>query len=121
MASRTGGPLLVFGPRSLEYDFGPRHPLSPRRFGPGIELLRAVGAEPGLAPEPATDSELEWLHAARYIEIVRRFSADPDDLPGAGIGPGDDPAFAGMHEAAATVAGGSIRAVEAILRGEVEH
>jgi len=121
VASRTGGPLLVFGPRSLEYDFGPRHPLSPRRFGPGIELLRAVGAEPGLAPEPATDSELEWLHAARYIEIVRRFSADPDDLPGAGIGPGDDPAFAGMHEAAATVAGGSIRAVEAILRGEVEH
>ncbi len=115
------GPLLVYGPKSLTYDFGARHPLSPRRFGPGIELLRAVGAEPGLAPEPAADAELAWLHSADYIGTVRRFSADPGGPPEAGIGPGDDPAFAGMHEAAATVAGGSIRAMEAILRGDVEH
>jgi len=119
------GPLLVFGPRSLEYDFGPRHPLSPRRFGPGIELLRAVGARPGLAPEPASDAELEWLHSRDYIATVRRFSSlargDPRIGSEAGIGPGDDPPFPGMHEAAATVAGGSIRAVEAILRGNCEH
>jgi acetoin utilization protein AcuC len=121
MVRHDDGPLLVFGPRSLGYDFGPRHPLSPRRFGPGIDLLRAVGAEPGLAPEPATDAELEWLHSAGYIAAVRRFSADPDEMPEAGIGPGDDPAFEGMHEAAAAVAGGSIRAMEAILRGDVEH
>jgi acetoin utilization protein AcuC len=122
MADRKGsGPLLVFGPRSLTYDFGPSHPLSPRRFGPGMELLRAVGAEPGLAPEPATDGELEWLHASEYVAAVRRFSADPGGPPEAGIGPGDDPAFAGMHEASAAVAGGSIRAMEAILRGDVKH
>jgi acetoin utilization protein AcuC len=114
-------PLLVFGPRSVTYDFGPGHPLSPRRFGPGIDLLRAVGAEPGMAPEPAPDGELEWLHAAEYVATVRRFAADPGGPPQAGIGPGDDPAFAGMHDAAATVAGGSIRAMEAILRGDVEH
>jgi acetoin utilization protein AcuC len=115
------GPLLVFGPRSLAYDFGPSHPLSPRRFGPGIELLRAVGAEPRLAPEPAAIEELEWLHAADYVATVRRFSLDPNGPPAMGIGPGDDPAFAGMHNAAATVAGGSIRAIEAILRGDAEH
>jgi acetoin utilization protein AcuC len=80
-----------------------------------------VGAEPGLAPEPATDAELEWLHSADYVATVRRFSTDPDEPPIAGIGPGDDPAFAGMHEAAAIVAGGSIRAMEVILRGDVEH
>ena len=52
------GPLLVYGPRSATYDFGPGHPLTPRRFGPGIDLLAAVGARPGLAPEPATDELL---------------------------------------------------------------
>ncbi len=38
-----------------------------------------------------------------------------------GIGSSDNPAFAGMHEAAASVAGGSLAAMEAILRGDVEH
>ena len=114
--------LLVYGPRSVTYDFGPGHPLTPRRFGPGIELLRAVGAEPGLAPEPAPDDELLWCHSQRYIDAVKRFSVNPFGSPEAGIGEGgDDPPFAGMHDAGAMVAGGSIRAVEAILRGDVEH
>ena len=116
-------PLLVFGPRSLTYDFGPIHPLTPRRFGPGIDLLRAVGAEPGLAPEPASDGELLACHTARYLAVVKRFSELEDDWTEteAGIGSGDDPPFRGMHEAAASVAGGSLRAMEAILRGEVGH
>jgi acetoin utilization protein AcuC len=114
-------PLLVFGPRSTTYDFGPGHPLTPRRFGPGIDLLRTLGAEPGLAPEPASDEELRWCHSERYIRVVRRLGADPSGPPEAGIGTGDDPPFAGMHEAGAAVAGGTIRALEAILRGDVEH
>jgi acetoin utilization protein AcuC len=119
--SKPSGPLLVYGAGSTTYDFGPAHPLTPRRFGPGVDLLRAVGAEPGLAPEPAPDEELHWVHEAGYVETVRRLSADPSGPSGAGIGPGDDPAFAGMHDAAAAVAGGSLRAMEAILRGDVEH
>ncbi len=117
-------PLLVFGPRSLDYDFGPAHPLTPRRFGPGIDLLRSIGAEPGLAPEPATDDELLWSHTRQYLDVVKRFSeVDHGWMEAeAGIGSGgDDPPFHGMHDAAAAVAGGSIRAVEAILRGDVEH
>src|SRR3954462_15443042 len=99
-------PLLVFGPRSLDYDFGPAHPLTPRRFGPGIDLLRSLGAEPGLAPEPASDDELRLVHDARYLDVVKRFSeADHGWMEAeAGIGSaGDDPPFHGMHEAAAAV------------------
>ena len=117
-------PLLVFGPRSLDYDFGPAHPLTPRRFGPGIDLLRAVGAEPGLAPQPASDEELLLGHTRAYVEVVRRFSEHDHGWmePEAGIGVGgDDPPFHGMHDAAAAVAGGSLRAVEAILAGQIEH
>ena len=118
----TSEPLLVFGPRSTTYDFGPGHPLTPRRFGPGIDLLRAVGAEPGLAPEPASDAELEAVHAPEYVGAVRAFGEDPGRPPAFGIAPfGDVPAFAGMHEASAAVAGGSLRAIEAILRGDVVH
>lgn len=114
--------LLVFGPRSLDYDFGDEHPLTPRRFGPGIDLLRAVGAEPAIAPEPASDEELRWLHERPYIDVVKRFSHDPYGFAQAGIGDGGDcPPFAEMHEASAAVVGGSVRAVEAILRGDVEH
>jgi acetoin utilization protein AcuC len=119
--SISPGPLLVFGPRSTTYDFGPSHPLTPRRFGPGIDLLRAVGAEPGLAPEPATDEELSRLHLAEYIATVRRLSTDPSGPGALGIGLSDNPAFPGMHEASAAVAGGSLRAMEAILAGRVEH
>jgi len=120
-ASMTDGPLLVFGPLSLGYDLGPGHPLTPRRFGPGLDLLRSIGARPGLAPEPATDTELLRLHDPRYVAAVRGFSADPDREPGWGIGPGDTPVFAGMHDAAAAVAGGSLRAMDALLRGDVDH
>jgi len=118
-------PLLVFGPRSTDYDFGPAHPLTPRRFGPGIDLLRELGAEPAVAPEPASDDELVACHTPAYVAAVKRISATAAEFgwaePEIGIGPGDNPAFPGMHEAAAAVAGGSLRAMEAILRGEAEH
>ncbi len=113
--------LLVFGPRSTDYDFGPGHPLTPRRFGPGFDLLRAVGAEPDLAPEPASDADLLMCHSPEYVDVVKRFSIDPYGLPESGIGIQDNPPFLDMHEAAAAVAGGSVRAMEAILRGDVEH
>jgi len=120
--SPSDGPLLVFGPRSTTYDFGPGHPLTPRRFGPGIDLLRELGAEPGLAPEPATDEGLLTVHTAAYLAGVRRLGDDPAGAPAFGIAPfGDVPPFAGMHEAAAAVAGGSLRAIEAVIRGDVGH
>ncbi len=119
--SSVAPPLLVYGPRSTTYDFGPAHPLTPRRFGTGISLLEALGAVPGLDPEPATDEELGWIHDAAYVETVRTCSRDGSPAARAGIGPGDTPAFRGIHEASAAVSGGSLRGMEAILGGEVTH
>lgn len=116
-------PILVHGPWSARYDLGPAHPLTARRFGPGIDLLTSVSGEQPrlLAPEPAEDDALQAIHTPDYIRAVRRFSEMPMAAGAAGIGPGDTPAFAGMHEAAAAVAGGSLRAMEAILSGETLH
>ncbi len=95
--------------------------MTPRRFGPGIDLLRAFGAQRLVAPEPADDADLARLHVRHYIEQVRSFSDHPWQPPAMGVGTADVPAFHGMHEAAALVAGGSIGAVESILDGEACH
>ncbi|CAN5779180.1 acetoin utilization protein AcuC [soil metagenome] len=114
-------PLLVYGDVNLGYDFGPEHPLTPRRFPPSIDLLRTLGARDMLAPRRATDEQLARLHTPDYIATVRAFSEDALLPPQAGIGPGDCPQFDGMHEFSAFVAGGSIEAVERILDGAAEH
>ncbi len=115
-------PLVVYGDAYLEYDFGPDHPLTPRRFRPSVALMRACGADTFAVPRVATDDELQRLHSASYVRSVRNFSIDPwHHVPTSGIGPGDCPPFENMHEASATVAGGSIEGVDRILAGEVEH
>jgi acetoin utilization protein AcuC len=114
-------PLVVYGQASLDYDFGPEHPLTPRRFAPSIELMRACAATRFVEPRQATDTELRRLHTPDYIDHVKAFSHEPWRPAAMGIGPGDCPPFDGMHEASATVAGGSIDAVDRILGGEVEH
>ena len=113
--------MLVWDAALRAYDFGSTHPLTPLRFGPGIDLLRAYGADRLLAPEPATDDDLARLHDGGYIRAVRATSVDPSWPAAAGIGTADVPAFAGMHDAAALIAGGSLDAVEAILGGRTEH
>ena len=75
-----------------------------------------------MAPRLATDEELQRLHHPEYIDAVRRFSSDPNDSrPTAGVGPGDCPPFADMHEVSASVAGGSMKAVDLILAAETLH
>jgi acetoin utilization protein AcuC len=114
-------PLVLFGEIVRSYDFGPGHPLTPRRFGPGIDLMRQVGAERIVEPLVATDEQLQRLHDRRYVSQVRSFSEHPDQPSNMGVGPGDCPAFYGMHEASSAIAGGSIQAVQQILAGDAEH
>lgn len=70
------------------------------------------------APEVASDVELLTVHSADFVAAVRSVSADPTAADESrGLGTEDDPAFAGMHEAAARMAGGSLLAAAAILDG----
>ena len=104
-----------------DYDFGSGHPLTPQRFGPGIDLVRAMGAERIMEPEEAGDEALARLHVPHYVEQVRSFSDHPWQPAAMGVGTPDVPAFHGMHEVSALIAGGSIGAVERILAGEAQH
>ena len=115
-------PLVVYGPASHAYDFGPGHPLTPRRFGPGIELMRAFGADAFEAPTRASDDALEARPRARgFLATVRLLSDYPEMEASDGFEDADTPPFYGMHDAAATVVGGTLAAMEHLLAGERLH
>ncbi len=114
-------PLLIYGPASREYDFGPTHPFTPRRFGPGIELLQAMGAEDFEPPTMASDAVITRIHDEAYVRKVRMLSDYPEAGDMAGFDVRDTPPFYGMHDAAATVVGGTLAAMDHILAGERTH
>jgi len=120
---------LVWDDAFEAYDFGPQHPLKPIRVVLTVALMRACGLDTlpnvsSVIPRSATRDELETIHSPEYVEAVERISRNVDDPYGNygwGIGTGDDPAFTGMHDASARVAGASITAADAVWSNTVEH
>ncbi|GHF56135.1 acetoin utilization protein AcuC [Streptomyces mashuensis] len=107
------------------YDFGPGHPMDPVRLFLTMRLVEAFGLDRvarTVAAPPAGESTLRLVHRPDYIAAVRAASADPQTADASyGLGTPDDPAFAGMHEAAALIAGQSVAAAEAVWAGEALH
>ncbi len=114
---------VVWAPAMTAYNFGHSHPMAPER----MELTAKLAGSLGLlaldhvtvaAPEVATDEELQSVHTPEFVAAVRRVSENPGAPDEArGLGTEDDPAFAGMHEASARLAGGSLLAAAAVLDG----
>ena len=123
-----GGLAAVVYDESLtRYDFGHGHPLAPIRVDLTMRLARSLGVldgpTTGLVTGPsATDEEIGLVHSPRYIETVKRLSADPTgrDLEH-GLGTEDDPVFEGMHDASAHVVGATLEAARRVWRGESVH
>jgi len=119
--------VLPWDDRLIGYDFGPSHPLNPVRVDLTMRLSRALGlldlpAVSLVGVEAADDELLGLVHEPAYIQAVRRVSADPQRPEvDRGLGSPDNPAFAGMHEAAALVAGATVAAARAVWTGEAEH
>lgn len=114
---------IVWNESMLAYNFGPQHPMSPIR----LELTARLAAEFDILerrnvtvvrPEVATDIQLETVHEPEYVRAVRKVSANPDEPDeDRGLGTEDDPVFAGMHEASARLAGGTLHLAESLLDG----
>ena len=119
---------LIWNNDRIHYDFGPQHPLKPIRVELTVELIRALGLTdlPGVATlprEPFDDGDVVRLHTPDYVAAVRRFSADPSPAGDMhyGLGYGDNPVFAGMHEASLEVCGASVAAAKAVWEGRAVH
>ncbi|MGR6913005.1 acetoin utilization protein AcuC [[Actinomadura] parvosata] len=115
---------VIWDDALTSYNFGPSHPLAPVR----VELTMALARELGVLDKvelsgcgPASDDELSMVHSRSYIEAVKRVSADGRPDLSAGLGTTDNPAFAGVHEASALIAGASLAAARAVWEGAAEH
>jgi acetoin utilization protein AcuC len=118
---------LVVCREARTYDHGPQHPLRPERVLLTWDLIEELGITSGplvkrLGCNEATDEELLLVHTPEYLDATRRAGQGQDgDFRRFGYGPGDNPIFPRMHEAAALVAGATLSGAAAILDGEVSH
>ena len=98
------------------------HPMRPVRLRYTYELADAYGLfQPDhsslVPPRAATVEDVTTFHTPEYINAVERvgegdFSINPMEF---NIGPGDNPGYEGMYDAAMLSSGGSMRCVELLL------
>src|SRR6266550_676326 len=122
---------LIFDPEELDYDFGPEHPLQPRRIVALMDLLETCGlwhssnTYSSLPLRAATSEELSLVHTSDYISAVQTLGAvgkveglESEHLQLAikyGFAEGDTPVLPRMHEVSARIAGGSVVALNAVM------
>ena len=117
---------ILYSDDYLKYNFGTDHPFRPLRLKLTYSLMEKLELKNErveiLKPRLATREELERVHSPKYIKVVETLSLDPNDktIPpySYGLGPGDNPIFKGMYEAAALVSGGSIIAADKVWNDE---
>jgi len=119
--------LMVYGDAFLRYRFHDSHPFQPKRIQLTLDLIRSFGwieEDQLIAPRRAADKELARTHEESFIETVKQApggALSTERLEACGLGTEDNPVFPGMHEAAATVVGGTLVAAEQVMSGKCEH
>lgn len=107
---------VVAGEAIARYGFGNGHPFGQDRHDHFMRELAAQGLDERvlrLAPRMASSAELASFHTPAYIEFVQQKSASGDGFMDAG----DTPAFRGVFEAAGSVVGATLVALEALMTG----
>lgn len=114
---------FVYAPELAAFELAPSHPFVPLR----LELVRTLLEDAGmlleeerLAPTPLPEKALLDVHGAAYVRAVKAASTgeEADDLYVYGLGTGDNPVFAGMHEIMLGICAATVTAVEAVCSGE---
>ncbi|MGA2707081.1 MAG: acetoin utilization protein AcuC [Steroidobacteraceae bacterium] len=107
---------VVAGDEIARYGFGSGHPFGLDRHAHFMRELTAQGlvAEVALrAPRMATVEELASFHTQSYIDFVQKRSVQGEGF----LDGGDTPAFKGVFEAAGSVVGSTLVALEALMSG----
>jgi len=113
--------VLVIADEALgRYGFPNGHSFGPDRLGAFLAEYRARALDSRCVARSsriAGDAELLLFHTPRYVEYVRRRSADGTGT----LDEGDTPAFRGCYEVAARVVGATLDAAAALLAGEARR
>lgn len=112
--------ILVAGPELASYGFPDGHAFGVDRYGAFMseaERSSRFASLRQIAPRQATREELEYFHTPEYVDFVRAASERGSGM----LDAGDTPAFPGVYEAAATVVGGTLEALAAIVRGPLSR
>lgn len=123
----VGRVALVWDEGVASYDLGAGHPLAPIRVELTVDLIRRSGllgaGVDEVRPRPYDEVDLLRLHREDFVDTVRRLSFDPTARAEEryGLGPGDTPAFPGMHPASMLICGASREAARQVWEGEADH
>lgn len=107
--------VCVFAGEALgEYSFGESHPFGPARQSAFLDLFHESGLDQRTKicePTRAPQETIELFHSHDYVEWVKKLSEHGTGL----LDGGDTPAFPRMYEAAATVVGTTLRAIDEVM------
>ena len=112
-------PSVYVGEALARYGFGEGHPFGPDRMGVFWQRMIDRGLDKQVAvcePVMAARDELLRFQTAEYVDRVISQSKSGEGY----LDHGDTPAFPGVYEAACTVVGTVLAAVDRIMRGETQ-
>jgi len=102
------------------YHFGENHPFGPKRYWAFKEEFenRKLAEKVTLCPaKQATEEQLQLFHTSEYINKVKTLSKTGEGY----LDGGDTPALKGIYEAACTMVGTTLKAVDHIMQGDCQH
>jgi acetoin utilization protein AcuC len=115
-----GKTIFLHNPQTLSYDLGQHHPFKGIRPEAVKHLLECFNVTLKVKDFQAANlDDILSTHSRGYVQRVMRASGGelvPDALE-YGIGTSDTPIFAGMHDATASVCGGTLQAARLIASG----
>ena len=109
--------VVYVGKALAAYGFGDSHPFGPDRMSAFWRRMCDDGLDQQVdvrLPARASDEDILLFHTPTYLDKVKRLSVTGEGF----LDCGDTPAFKGMYEAAGTVVGTVLAALDEIMQGD---
>ena len=113
---KTSCMAVYVGEALAAYGFGDSHPFGPDRMGAFWQRMCDEGLDQQVEarlPVQASDEDILLFHTPLYLDKVKRLSITGEGY----LDCGDTPAFKGVYEAAATVVGTVLAALDEVMQG----